>query len=202
MISRRTVFAAAALPAASFVFGGRALALDAGDRTFTASRVGALVKGSTKPADLEKIYGAANVRREKIAEPGGGEENPGAFLYKETDDAVQLTFSEDQSRITEVCILGKKWTGPQGLKIGMPLAQLQRIYGPAFKFHGFGWDYGGRILTAPKTLEGISVFMMVTKGIESPAARRVMGEAEFRANNPALKSLSVEVSLIYVTFGT
>ena len=192
MISRRTVFAAAALPAAGlFLGGGRALALDAGDRTFAPGRVGAIVKG-TKPADLEKIYGAANVRREKISEPGGGEENPGAFLYKETDDAVQLTFSEDEARITEVCILGKKWVGPQGLKIGMPLAQLQRLFGPAFKFHGFGWDYGGRILTEPKAFQGISVFMMVTKGIETPAARRVMGEAEFRANNPALKSLSVE----------
>jgi len=204
MISRRVFVAGAGVPVvASWLggFGGDALALDAGDRTFGPGRVGAIVKGSTKPADLEKIYGAANVRREKIAEPGGGEENPGAFIYKETEDSLELTFSEDESRIEKIAILGKKWTGPMGLKVGLPLAQLRRIYGPAFKFHGFRWDYGGRILTAHKALEGIEVFMTVTRGLEKRISERVSGEAEFRANNPALNHLSVEVSLIYVAMG-
>ena len=66
--------------AALFLFAAPALALDANDRTFTANRVGAIVK-ATKPGDLAKIYGEANVKVGKVP-AAEGLEDPGAFIFQ------------------------------------------------------------------------------------------------------------------------
>ena len=62
--------------AALLLLAAPALALDAGDRSFARGRVGAIVIGVTKPADLAKIFGAGNVRYETMGYEGGT--TPGA----------------------------------------------------------------------------------------------------------------------------
>lgn len=37
------------------------------------------------------------------------------------------------------------WSGPFGIRIGMPSTELERINGQPFRFLGFDWDYGGYV---------------------------------------------------------
>ena len=190
----RLVFAAVLLLAAP------ALALDAGDRTFGPGRVGAIVKGSTKPEDLVKIYTAAYVKLGKIHAAEGAEQ-PGAILFQGTSNELQVGFTEDGKRIEFVRIIGAAWSTKEGLRVGTTLAELERINGGPFQFSGFGWDYGGAVNARGKALRGIGITIAYTKNGETPAARQVMGERQFSSRHPALKSLGVAVSQIVIGFG-
>ncbi len=186
--------------AAVLVFAVPALALDAGDRTFQAGRVGAIVKGSTQPADLARIYGAANVNYAKVP-AAEGQEQAGAFIHQGTPNELQLGFTEDGKRIEFIRIVGKNWATREGLRIGTSLAELERINGGPFQFSGFGWDYGGAVFARGKALAGIGITIAPTKNEDSKEAQRVMGDRKFSSRHPALKNLGVAVSSIVIGFG-
>jgi hypothetical protein len=174
-------------------------AQQAADRTFAPGRVGAIVKGRTKPEDLARIYGADNVKLATIHAPGGGEESPGAFISQGTDDALELVFSDDSKRIVSVGILGKNWTTKEGLRLGASLDTVERINGRPFKFYGFGFDYGGQVTESGPKLKGFTIFLKPTTRDEK-LLEQFTGEKQFSSRHPAIKRLSPEVMLIQVDF--
>ena len=174
-------------------------AQNAADRTFERGRVGAIVKGRTKPEDLANIYGADNVKLATIHAPGGGEESPGAFIWQGTEDALELVFSDDSKRITSVSILGKKWASKEGLRLGASLATVERINGGPFKFYGFGFDYGGQVTESGPRLKGYTIFLKPGTQDEKLLAPFI-GEKQFSSRNPAVKRLNPEVMIIQVDF--
>lgn len=186
---------------AVFVLAAPAASQNAADRTFGPGRVGAIVKGKTKPDDLVRIYGAANVKLAKMhPHDGGDEESPGAFVYHETDDALQITFSDDGKQILTVTILGKNWKSKEGLRLGTPLDQLERINGGPFQLYGFGWDFGGQVLGRGRALRGYDIFLAPT--VDGGKARdQVTGEGKYSSHHPAMKALRPQVNLITVSFG-
>lgn len=186
--------------AAVMFLAAPALALDAADRTFGPGRVGAIVKGSTKPDDLVKVYTAAYVKLGKI-HTVEGQQQPGAILFQGTSSELQVVFTEDGKKIEFVRIVGAAWSTKEGLRVGTTLAELERINGGAFQFSGFGWDYGGAVKAGGRALRGLGITIAYTKNGDSRAARQVMGENQFSSRHPALKTLGVVVSQIVVGFG-
>ena len=185
---------------AAFHLAGPAQAFDAGDRTFAPGRVGAIVKGATKPEDLARIYGAANVRTTRIYPLGGGDDtSPGVLIHAETADALEVTFSDDGKRIVSVAILGRNWRTKEGLRIGTPLAELERIIGGPFELYGFGWDFGGQVQRSGPSLEAYDIFLRTTK-VGGKERDEVTGDKTISSRHPALKTLGVEVNLIHVPF--
>jgi hypothetical protein len=186
--------------AATLLLAAPALALDAADRTFGPGRVGAIVKGATFPADLARIYGAGNVRYEKV-HLAEGEYRPGAYIYRGTASELQVGFTADGKRIEFVRIPGNGWKTKEGIRVGTTLAQLERINGGPFRFFGFGWDNGGAVIGGGTLPRGIVITLAPTRNKESKQAQRVMGDGEFSSRHPALERLGVVVSGIAVTFG-
>ena len=186
--------------AAMLFLASPALALDAGDRTFQAGRVGAIVKGSTTPGDLVKIYTAAYVKLGKIT-AAEGQEQPGAIIFQGTANELQVGFTEDGQKIEFVRIVGAAWATNEGLRVGTTLAELERINGGPFQFSGFGWDYGGGVTARGRALKGIGITIAYTKNGESKEAQRVMGDRLFSSRHPALKNLGVVVSQLVIGFG-
>ena len=186
--------------AAMLFLASPALALDAGDRTFQAGRVGAIVKGSTKPGDLVKIYTAVYVKLGKI-HAAEGQEQPGAIVFQGTANELQVGFTEDGQKIEFVRIVGAAWTTKEGLRVGTTLGELERINGGPFQFSGFGWDYGGGVTARGRALKGIGITIAYTKNGESKEAQRVMGDRLFSSRHPALKNLGVVVSQLVIGFG-
>ncbi|HEY7609017.1 MAG TPA: hypothetical protein VIF14_07275 [Alphaproteobacteria bacterium] len=185
--------------AAVLLLAGPALALDAGDRSFGPGRVGAIVKG-TKPEDLAKIYGAANVKLGKIT-AAEGMEQPGAVIYAETPNRLEVGFTEDGKKIEFIRIVGKAWATKEGLRIGTTLAELERLNGGPFQLSGFGWDYGGAVTARGRALQGIGITLAYTRNGESREAQQVMGDRQFSSRHPALKNLGVVVRELVVGFG-
>ncbi len=187
--------------AAALFLAAPAASQNAADRTFGPGRVGAIVKGTTKPEDLARIYGEANVKMAKMTpRDGGDEESPGAFVYYMTDDALQIAFSDDGKRILSVTILGKNWKSKEGLRVGTPIDQLERINGGPFQLYGFGWDFGGQVFANGRALRAYEIFLSPT--VDGGKARdQVTGEGKYSSRHPAMKVLRPAVNLITVTFG-
>jgi hypothetical protein len=177
-----------------------ARALDAGDRTIAQGRVGAIVK-TTPPEDLAKIYGADKVHYGTIV-AAEGEEHPGAKIMPGTDDAIEVIFSDDKKRIENITIVGKRWASKEGIRIGTPLAALEKINGGPFQLYGFGWDYGGTLLDGPKGRlpRYLTIVVTPTRNQSSKEYRRVIGEKKISSRDPALRDLGVAVSSISIGF--
>lgn len=189
------------IAAALLFFAAPAAAQDAADRSFEAGRVGAIVKGKTGPQDLAKIYGTDKVQFTTIHAPGGGQQDPGAFIHAETADALELIFSEDSKKIEAATIIGKNWASKDGLKIGVNLAALERINGGPFKFYGFGFDYGGQVIAEGPALKGLVIFVKLVDNAGGKATDHFAGEKEFSSRDPALRGSDLEVVLITVSLG-
>jgi hypothetical protein len=185
--------------AALLCLAAPASAQNAADRTFGPGRVGAIVKGRTKPEDIARIYGADKVQLATIHAPGGGEESPGAFISQGTDEALELVFSDDSKSIASVGILGKKWTSKEGLRLGASLATVERINGGPFKFYGFGFDYGGQVAESGPKLKGFTIFLKPATS-DAKLLEQFTGEKQFSSRHPAIERLSLEVMLIQVDF--
>lgn len=177
-----------------------AAAFDAKDRTFQPGRVGAIVAGKTKPADLARLYGAGNVRKEMMDEPGGGEMHPGAFVFKETPDALQVHFSDDGKSIAYVTVLGKNWASKDGLRVGTSAAELERLNGGPFDFYGFGFDYGGQVFAGGAALKDYDIFIHPTREDDAAMEQLTKPEAKVSSSHPAVKTAGLAVSFISVSF--
>ncbi|MBL8663755.1 MAG: hypothetical protein JNM29_13045 [Candidatus Odyssella sp.] len=178
-----------------------ASAQDARDRTFAPGRVGAIVKGKTRPLDLARIFGARNVQRATMDEPGGGEPHPGAYIFKGTPSALTVHFTEDGKSIRYVAVLGPAWRSKEGLRVGTTAAELERLNGGPFKFYGFGFDYGGQVFADGAALAPYSIFVR-TGGDDAAAIKALtQPEVEISSQHPAVPRAGLEVSFIQVSLG-
>jgi len=81
--------------------------------------------------------------------PGAeGMEEKGVVLYgNDPRRRVEVFFyDEAMTQVSAVLIRGdSQWSGPMGLHLGSPLADVVAANEKSFKFGGFGWDYGGYV---------------------------------------------------------
>lgn len=106
-------------------------------------RVGPIEKGMTL-FGLKTLFGGGKVKAADI-EIGEGETMAGAKLFEGTGKELEIIFNPegDEKEIWDINIIGKDWKFENGLKLGMPLTEVEKINGGPFGVLGFGWDYGG-----------------------------------------------------------
>lgn len=93
-------------------------------------------------ATLAERYGAENVTTETLSDMEG-EPYQATYLYP-NDAARKIEFIWNEAGGgASILVHGAQWTGPGGLRQGASMPDVERINGRAFKFWGFGWDYGG-----------------------------------------------------------
>lgn len=187
--------------AALVALAAPAAAQDARDRTFAPGRVGAIVKGVTKPADLARIFGARNVQREMMDELGGGELHPGAQVYRGTPNALEVHFTQDGKAIAYVIVGGTNWRTKEGLRVGMTVAELERLNNGPFKFYGFGFDYGGQVFQSAPALAGYTIYIQPTGDDKAAMQELMKPETEIPSDHPAVKRAGLAVSFIQVDLG-
>ncbi|MDD5542278.1 MAG: hypothetical protein PHX83_03820 [Acidobacteriia bacterium] len=100
----------------------------------------------TNEADLVRIFGRGNVRREDL-DIGEGGTVPGTVLYPEDNEKrVEIFWKNQQWQIpTEARIRGNAsvWKTRKGISLGMSLKEIERLNGKPFRLYGFGWDGSG-----------------------------------------------------------
>ncbi|KRA76980.1 hypothetical protein ASD78_05040 [Lysobacter sp. Root667] len=152
----------------------------------------------TSPDELRKRYGAANVRLGKV--PGAeGEEFPGVILFP--DDPTRrayLYFQNDQTlqglSLVRVLDRESRWTLDNGLRMGMPLAEMVELNGKPISFYGLEWDYGGTIvdyhggkLDARKDEQvgrSASLGLLDNGGQGIPQGKTPVGEGTYSSDDP------------------
>jgi hypothetical protein len=100
-------------------------------------------------AGLRTRYGESNVV-EQAVDLGEGQTEGGAVIF--ANDPAHRAFvyfidgnSANPLSAIYVRDVGSSWTGPFGIRIGMPSTELERLNGKPFRFLGFDWDYGGYV---------------------------------------------------------
>lgn len=190
------VFAGLLLFAAGHT-AGLAFAFESRDRTFAPGRVGAIEIGKTKPADLAKIYGAANVTYRKMGYEGG--ETPGAYVFQDSPYFLQVMFDEDEKTIESVIVGGRNWVAKSGLRVGLGVGQLERLNGGAFTFQGFGADEAGRVYAEGGALKPYGIHLAQSARSDGQALQKHFREEKvFSSRHPAVKEAGLEVGFIIV----
>lgn len=167
---------------------------------------------------LKKQFGAANVVYKDLGGPEGSEmmgtavneKVPGkTFSVVWTDDAkranpsmiiIDPVWKDDDSKPTY-----QDWVSPDGLKGGMSIVEVEKINGKPFKLSGFGWDYGGTVLsweggkldtpTDPKCFSTVNFGPSAENAPES-----TMGDKEIMSNDKDVVASKPEVGRVTVTF--
>lgn len=155
-----------------------------------------------KRADLVKAFGAANVKDAKIP-VGEGETTPGVVVFpKDPKRRLEITWVKSK-RVGDIRFTGQSslWHTADGITLGTTLAQLQELNGVPFKFSGFGWDYGGTVLSwekgkLEKSLK--NVWLTLDPSAEASDYQGVIGDGSFLSSDVLKKSLPIAVWQIRV----
>lgn len=172
-------------------------------------RVGPIT-ARTREADLVRLLGPANVRREDL-DIGEGEKRPGTVLFPRGNDELWLFWKDDAYKAPEYVVItgeGTTWRTLEGITLGTTLDTLIRLNGRHFKLHGFAWDYSGTVASweggrLARFGDNLIVRVGPTIELDSLAPNEldtVLGEQVISSATPALKRLGVTVYELVVRF--
>lgn len=165
---------------------------------------------NTTEAELKDIFGEENVVRSKI-HIGEGSFLNGTTIYKGTRNEIELVWSGSYEPPIERVIIngeGARWQSNTGVKIGTSLKKLNEINGKPFVFYGFGWDYGGSVLSweggaldsAGATGTLLYVRLNYRREPGEDEMNQVLGEIELRSDLELLEKLNCYVAHMEIVF--
>jgi len=183
------------------------------------------VRHSTSEAELLRLLGPDVVTVGYSIYGAEGDVLIGTTLYKDTADQLQILYQDSAQRQHPELVLIRpyvvdadgtplpdvkpiRWSTADGVRIGMPLRELEQRNGKPFRLWGFGWDYGGSVSNWQGgrfdmgTQTMLSV-MLAPPSTLSPAQTRaldsVSGDGEFMSSNQAMQLLGPVVQTMQVT---
>ncbi len=156
-------------------------------------RVG-LIQAKFNENDLKRVCGTENVVREEVGREWG-ETIPGTIVYPNSPYQITVEWRDGRAYevIEKIRIEGDsaQWQTQQGIHIGSTLNDLVAINGNSFEFHGFEWDYSGKVASWNNGTikDGITIFLAP----ENPAAvfPHLLGDDVYSTTNP--KALEAEL---------
>lgn len=164
---------------------------------------GPIKKGATL-VGLQRIYGKANIRVRLVQPPHADfAKQRAAVIFPGTPNEAVAFLSERGNRVESVVVQkrGGKWRTRKGLKIGLAVARMERLYGGPFAITGFGRDGGGAINTVPANAPARALYVRFAQSpdVTPSAADSAALEAEkgFRSDHPAARRARLTVSVIW-----
>lgn len=165
-------------------------------------RVG-MITSRTTEAELERLYGAENLKimRIPVAE---GEEQEGVVLFPGTNKEIEIIWQAASSEGTPAFVRitqdSTVWKTEEGITIGSSLEALEKINGKPFNLYGFEWDYGGLVTNWNKgNLNQHFVVALVPQDFNA-LKEDMLGEMQLTSDDPKVRALKAKVGSIVVTF--
>lgn len=160
----------------------------------------------TTEADLRRLFGAANVTRERVNTVESEEANATVLFARDPNRRAEIFWIDDtrHTGFSGLRTAGRAWTTQHGLRVGSPIADVQRVHGRPFNLSGFGWDYGGtpdfeggrlEQPTAPGCYIGYDLIPA-----ENATSTQALGEGTFRSDSAAVRSQRPQVGRITLSF--
>ncbi|MDZ4690563.1 hypothetical protein [Terricaulis sp.] len=142
------------------------------------------------PASLAERYGAENITTATLPGPEGESYEATLVFANDAARKIEVVWIEGGEATASILVHGTQWIGPDGLRQGASMADVQRINGGPFKFWGYGWDYGGWVSDwaggALDQRNGCTVRAhFEARDLENAGA---MGDSEFMSDSPAAQS--------------
>lgn len=174
-------------------------------------RVGAIMRTASE-LDLIRAYGHGNVRTQDI-NVGEGVTERGTVVFPDEPIKRAAVLWKDLSNNQmpeRIQITGSKtlWKMAQGITLGTSLRELERLNGRPFVLTGFGWDYGGTIISwergalarAFATGGRIILRLRPPSGLTQGVLRPVTGDREFRSNHATMQRLNPRIYQMIIEF--
>ena len=181
-------------------------------------RVGPITPKSTL-ADLQKYFGNANVKPQKIYQ-AEGEAYDGVVVFPdEPGKRLEIIWKVQSGKGARtpgsVMIRGagmeesaSHWHTANGVSLGTSIQTLEALNGAPFTLAGFGWDYGGVVLSwgdQGKLKEafqqkGLIIRLAPSKNTPPKALEAVQGDASFSSDHPGMQTARPVVQEITVVF--
>ncbi len=171
--------------------------------------VGGIKAGSTL-ADLQTLFGANNVKDGKVPGPEGTTLD-GAFVYpNQPDQKLMIVWKAGSKTVESIQISGKKsrWATEDGVTLGTTLETLEKLNGVPFTMSGFGWDFGGTVLSWSDTGKlrdkfskagSLILRLAYADDASGDATAKVSGDNPFKSNDPALQAVHPTVDSLWIT---
>jgi hypothetical protein len=151
-------------------------------------------------ASLAERYGAENVVEQTL--PGVEGDSYVATVVHPNDPARRLEIvwrdnaAKDAPASVIVDTATSLWVGPNNLRIGAGLEDIERANGRAFQLWGFGWDYGGWVSDwkegAFAPANGCNIRARFTPRNENNNS--ALGDSAFMSDDPAVRAANARVS--------
>lgn len=183
---------------------GVALASLVGDTTIVPGERFGPVQMNTTRQDLVDQFGEDRLVDEDF-HVGEGFTEPATRIDLGEEYSFTVIWA-DESRTTplEIRGLGNAWELPEGIRVGMPFADVEAALGD-FKLFGLGWDYGGTVVLDDTTLDEYanSLVLRLQPGAEAIASANsdfesVLGDQVYDSSNPHFQALDMTVDQIIV----
>ncbi len=200
----------------SLLFGITLLAMTACDQTapkaehdyviVPGERVGPITAKTTH-LDLNAIFGAENVDTIQVY-VGEGMYEPGSVVF--SDDSkkqLQIIWKVGAKRElpSRIQVLGSDWQTAEGVGLGTSLAGLNHLNGKPFSQTGYGWDYGGTVLSwnggALAHFQNDKGRILLRLDSENPQPQELpLGESAVQSDHPTLLSFAPKIATFMVEF--
>ncbi|WP_324720402.1 hypothetical protein [Salinimicrobium sp. HB62] len=97
--------------------------------------------------NLQKIYPEAEISEGIDLFEEGTVERAYSILYPNTDDELLIIWDDKtQNKPHQIYVENEgRWRTGEGIEVGTPYTDLERINEGPFDFYGFGWDYSGAV---------------------------------------------------------
>jgi hypothetical protein len=154
---------------------------------------------------LATFFGSDALTWTDVDGPDGTKLKASVLYPRDPKRRLEVLWNLEASRSDTqlIVITGQSnWTGPKGLKLGLPLAAIEKLNTRPFSLRGFGGETGGMVANwedgAMASLPGgCKVSLRFAPDPKAPPAdAAVVGDKQVASNSPALKPLSPKVTEI------
>lgn len=169
---------------------------------------------------LKAQLGAENVEYLDLGGPEGTEMFGTRVYGKDPKKTFDIVWSDDAKRANPSVInvnqiwsedgetaTSPDWKSTEGIYLGMTIEELEKLNGKPFKLYGFGWDYGGAVISweggklepAADAKCGVSVTLADTAIDGTPG--NLQGDTEIMSNTKGMEKAKAQVrrySVYYV----
>jgi hypothetical protein len=161
-------------------------------------------------ADLVKTFGNGNVVYQDI-DGAEGEKIKASVLYPNDAKAkLEVIWGDEKARRQPTVRARDQsvWTSANGIRIGMAIADIEKMNGKPFTLSGFDWDYGGRVKDwrggeLAKPLPGgctVGVEFVHPEDAPEASLSKVSGDSDFLSDNADMRAVEPYVAVLTISY--
>ncbi|MFN8672007.1 MAG: hypothetical protein U0457_07990 [Candidatus Sericytochromatia bacterium] len=104
------------------------------------------ITAKTTYKDLEKLYGAKNLKNKKERFiPDSDETTDITYVHENKPEELKVLWRDKKLLYVVITNKKSKYKTKEGIKVGSTMSEVTKANGKAFDFSGFAWDFGGRV---------------------------------------------------------